>query len=83
MFTLQSDYAVTLKIFLPRLYAWCVDAADIEDINLGRKKYKLNYLGPSSVVAYYKPGIVVPVQTRKYTIIMDGLICNVVFSFIL
>ena len=36
MFTLQSDYAVTLKIYLPSLYDRCVDDADIDDINLWR-----------------------------------------------
>ena len=53
MFTLQSDYAVTLKIYLPELYTRCVDDADIDDINLGRKKWKLKYLGPSDGLAYY------------------------------
>jgi len=52
VFTLQSDYGVTLKIYLPRLYARCVDDADIDNINLG-KKYKLKYLGPSVGLAYY------------------------------
>ena len=52
VFTLQSDYAVTLKIYLPRLYARCVDHAD-DDVNLGRKKWKLKHLGPSDGLAYY------------------------------
>jgi len=45
VFTLQSDYGVTLQIYLPRLYIKCIDDRDIDDINLGRKKYKLKYLG--------------------------------------
>jgi hypothetical protein len=45
VFTLQSYYGVTLKIYLPRLYIKCIDDPDIDDINLGRKKYKLKYLG--------------------------------------
>jgi len=53
VFTLQFDYVVTLKIYLPRLYARCVDDADIDDINLGTKKWKLKYLGPSDGLAYY------------------------------
>jgi hypothetical protein len=47
VFTLQSDYGVTLKIYLPRLYVRCIDNADINDINLERIKLKLQYLGPS------------------------------------
>jgi len=45
VFTLQSDYGVTLQIYLPRLYIKCIDDPDIDDINLRRKKYKLKYLG--------------------------------------
>ena len=47
VFTLQSDYGVTLKIYLPRLYVRCIDDADINDINLERIKLKLQYWGPS------------------------------------
>jgi len=35
------------------MYARCVDDADIDDINFGRKKWKLKYLGSSDVLAYY------------------------------
>ena len=45
IFELQWDYWVTLQIYLPRLYIKCIDDRDIDDINLGRKKYKLKYLG--------------------------------------
>jgi hypothetical protein len=45
VFTLQSDYAVTLQIYQPRLYIKCIDDPDIDDINLARKQYKLKYLG--------------------------------------
>ena len=35
---LQSDYVVTLQIYLPRVYIKCIDDTDINHINLGRKK---------------------------------------------
>ena len=37
VFTLQSDYAVSLKIYLPKLYATCVDYADTDGIKLGKE----------------------------------------------
>jgi len=45
VFTLQSDYGVNLQIYLPRLYIRSIDDPDINDINMGRKKCKLKYLG--------------------------------------
>ena len=47
IFTLQTDYGVTVKIYLPRLYVRCIDDSDINDINLENIKLKLQYLGPS------------------------------------
>ena len=49
LFTLSSeeDDNIILRIYLPRRYDDCVDNVDIDDINLGRKWYKLVYLGMS------------------------------------
>jgi len=38
VFTVQTDYGVTLKIYLPWFNARCVDDADIDVRKLGRKK---------------------------------------------
>jgi len=43
--TLQSEEDLNIKIYLPKRYADAVDDTDIEDINLGRKTYKLIYKG--------------------------------------
>jgi len=45
MFTLRSEGDILIRINLPRRYAIDIDEDDIEDINQGRKQYKLVYLG--------------------------------------
>ena len=47
IFSLQTDYGVNVKIYVPKLYVRCIDDSDINDINLKNIKLKLQYLGPS------------------------------------
>jgi len=47
IFTLQTDYGVTVKTYLPKLYVRCIDDSYINDINLKTIKLKLQYFGPS------------------------------------
>ena len=47
MFNLRSEGDINLRIYLPKMYADVVDDVDIDHINLGRKLYKLRYLGMS------------------------------------
>lgn len=49
MLTMHSVGAICFKIFLPKRYADCFVRVDVEDINTGRKKYKLIYLGNSGL----------------------------------
>jgi hypothetical protein len=45
MFTLRSEGDILIRIYLPRRYATDIDEDDIQDINQGRKQYKLVYFG--------------------------------------
>ena len=45
IFTLQTDYGVTVKIYLPKLYVRCIDDSDINDINLKKHKIKITIFG--------------------------------------
>jgi len=45
LLTLTSEGDVRLKVYLPKRYADLFDDVDIEEINLGRKHYKLVYIG--------------------------------------
>ena len=40
----EEDDTILLKLFLPRRYADVFEDEDIDDINQGRKRYKLIYL---------------------------------------
>jgi len=46
-FTLRSEGDIILKVYLPRRYGKLIDEMDIEDINMGRKMYKLIFMGMS------------------------------------
>jgi len=43
--TLQAEENVNVQIYLPKSYADVVEDDHIEEINTGRKNYKLSYLG--------------------------------------
>jgi len=43
--TLQSEEGINVKIYLPKRYSDVFEDSDIEDINTGRKLYKLIYRG--------------------------------------
>jgi len=45
LLTLISEGDVHLKVYLPKRYADLFDDVDVEEINLGRKQYKLVYIG--------------------------------------
>jgi len=49
LLTLQAEENIYIKIYLPRRYAEGFDDQDIEDINEGKKIYKLIYKGRSGV----------------------------------
>ena len=45
LLTLQTGENVNVKIYLPKRYADLIEDDHIEEINTGRKNYKLLYLG--------------------------------------
>jgi len=45
LLTLISEGDVHLKVYLPKRYADLFEDVDIEEINLGRKQYKLVFIG--------------------------------------
>ena len=47
LFPLRSEGDIILKVYLPRRYGELIDEMDIENINLGRKMYKLIFMGKS------------------------------------
>jgi len=49
LLTLHTEENINVKVYLPRRYAEGLNDQDIEDINEGKKKYKLVYKGRSGV----------------------------------
>jgi hypothetical protein len=45
LLTLQAEEKVKVKIYLPKRYADVIENDHIEEINTGRKNYKLLYVG--------------------------------------
>ena len=41
--TMQSEEGINVKIYLPKIYSDVFEDSDIEDINTGRKHYKIIY----------------------------------------